>query len=254
VNTIQDAPEQFYDTAVVVTAGKLKGRVFNFDDYAGRTAYLYNPNIVMAAFRRTFEVPLRYIRSATFDDLWNRRDQLLNEWIRNYSKSDDTNSVEMLLELYLIEQSLFDQIHTAEMTARFKPASNIFLSYSSQDEWFARRLFLELSKHNIQPWMYLWQVRPGDIIPLEISRALESSSIYLVLLSEASLKSLWVQEEWTTALHETVTAGKRIIVLRLDDADVPGILRKRAWVDFRGGFDEALLNLMRGLATDDEGT
>ena len=217
-HAIEDDPESFYDATVIVTAGKYKGRIFNFDDYEGRTAYLYNPNIVFAVYRCTYEVRLSSIRPASFDELWKRREELRNKWIRQNSTRDDSQSVEMLLELSLIDETLFDQVHQAEMAARFAPTSDIFLSYSSKDEWFARRLFLELSKRGIRPWMYVSRIRPGDIIPLRISEALDKSTVYLILLSENAAQSQWVTEEWTTALSEAISRGKRIIVLRLDDA------------------------------------
>jgi hypothetical protein len=77
------------------------------------------------------------------------------------------------------------------------PKSTLFISYSSLDKPFVRKLVEELLKDNsINVWIDEKEILAGDDIQQTITSALRSESdSFLVVISENSTKSSWVQFE-----------------------------------------------------------
>jgi TIR domain-containing protein len=74
---------------------------------------------------------------------------------------------------------------------------------------------------------------------------LSQADYLIVVISTHSLKSRWVREELGTVLFDQVTEGKiKVLPLLLDDSELPKLLRKRKYANFRQdywkGFDEIL--------------
>ncbi|MDB5073382.1 MAG: transrane sensor protein [Candidatus Eremiobacteraeota bacterium] len=231
--------------------------MFDYDDdsMSGKTAILYCPNMGEAQ-HGSVSVPKRWIREPTIAELLKRREFLMTQWhndqknraARSARARSTKDSIDTLLELLLVERITFDRIHEAEMSAQFLPPSRVFISYASHDSWFVRRLNAELSKHNVRAWMYEWHISPGQNIPVEISNALDSSDVILVVLSPASIRSMWVRQEWTTALTASIDRGCLLIPILLDDCERPALLRPLRYVDFRENeFEQPFNELLRAL-------
>jgi 5'-deoxynucleotidase YfbR-like HD superfamily hydrolase len=110
----------------------------------------------------------------------------------------------------------------------------VFLSYSSRDRAFVRRLNLDLKSHSIDTWMDEDNIPFGASIPEEIQKGLNKATILLVFLSEHSVASRWVANEWQTKFFQQVQDRKIIVVpILINDCEIPPFLSDKKYVDFR---------------------
>jgi hypothetical protein len=89
------------------------------------------------------------------------------------------------------------------------------------------------------------QIRPGDLFPGTLARAIHAVRCVVVVLSRGAIASAWVEEEFTLALAER----RQVIGALIDDVEPPGFLKGRTWVDFRDAaqFDAAVDQLVFGI-------
>jgi hypothetical protein len=94
-----------------------------------------------------------------------------------------------------------------------------FISYSSKDEAFAKRLHADLQNNGVRCWFAPHDMRIGDKIIDPIDEAIRLRDKVLLILSEGAIASDWVEGEVTRALEEE-RARKQIVLfpVRIDDA------------------------------------
>jgi hypothetical protein len=94
-----------------------------------------------------------------------------------------------------------------------------FISYSSKDEDFAKRLHADLQNNGVRCWFAPHDMRIGDKIIDAIDDAIRLRDKVLLILSEAALGSDWVEGEVTRALDEERTRKQVVLFpVRIDDA------------------------------------
>ena len=122
---------------------------------------------------------------------------------------------------------------------------DVFLSYHSADAEWVGTLKGVLESRGIRVWIDSEQIRPGDLFPHALSRAISSVRSVVLVLSPGSLASAWVEEEFNLALAER----RHIIGALIDDIEPPGFLRGRTWSDFResAAFDAGVEQLVFGI-------
>jgi hypothetical protein len=74
-----------------------------------------------------------------------------------------------------------------------------FISYSSTDEAFARRLHADLPSHNVRCWFAPVDLKWGERIRTGIDEAIRLHDKLLLILSKSSVASGWVEREVKTA-------------------------------------------------------
>jgi tetratricopeptide (TPR) repeat protein len=77
----------------------------------------------------------------------------------------------------------------------------LFISHSSQDDDFVRRLREALDLHGQPGWVDSRELRGGDPLWPEIEKAIDASSGFAVVVSPAALQSEWVGDELAYALQ-----------------------------------------------------
>jgi hypothetical protein len=75
----------------------------------------------------------------------------------------------------------------------------VFISYSSKDEDFARRLRLDLKRKGVRCWFAPEDLKIGARIRPAIDEAIQKHDKLLLVLSEHSIDSPWVEQEVETA-------------------------------------------------------
>lgn len=114
---------------------------------------------------------------------------------------------------------------------------DLFVSYSHADSDLVGDLAFDLSQEKVRLWWDEWEMRPGDVLRDRVNAGLESSAAYLVVISEHSLSSRWVQHELTVAfIRHIEEANVRVIPClagKVDYADLPIDLRARFALDLR---------------------
>jgi uncharacterized protein YjbI with pentapeptide repeats len=94
-----------------------------------------------------------------------------------------------------------------------------FISYSSRDQDFADRLHADLQDNGVRCWFAPHDLPIGGKILDEIDTAIRLRDKVLLILSEHSIKSGWVEDEVSKAFAEERERGQTVLFpVRLDDA------------------------------------
>jgi hypothetical protein len=137
-----------------------------------------------------------------------------------------------------------------------------FISYSAKDDEFAHRIHADLQDHGVRCWFAPHDLPIGAKILDGLDAAVRLHEKVLLILSEHSIESDWVEDEVKKALEEERTRVPKQTVLfpiRLDDAVMEtseawaGLLRRdRNIGDFRGwkdhdGYKKSFERVLRDL-------
>lgn len=104
----------------------------------------------------------------------------------------------------------------------------IFISYSHKDSEFATQLAKDLERSGYDAWLDRTDIRTGSRWDDEIVKGLNSSQVFLVILSDAATSSQNVKDEIGYAIDH----GKQIVPLLLEPCEIPFRLRRIQYVDF----------------------
>lgn len=125
-----------------------------------------------------------------------------------------------------------------------KRRPDIFLSHSSDDKRFARRLSKELNRVGVDVWFDEWELEAGDSLHRRIGQALEKSRFVAVVISPSFLSSQWCEQELLQALAaETRRRTKMVIPVLCKKAVPPPFLQDRIYLDFSREYFKSLLRL-----------
>jgi formylglycine-generating enzyme required for sulfatase activity len=113
----------------------------------------------------------------------------------------------------------------------------VFLCHASQDKPVVRELYKRLLAEGwIDPWLDEEKLLPGHDWDLEIEKAVESSDLVLVCISNHSVsKEGYIQKELRLVLDVTMNMPEGaifLIPLKLEDCEVPRRIRTWQWVDY----------------------
>ena len=101
----------------------------------------------------------------------------------------------------------------------------VFISYAREDAELARRLYQDLRKAGLNPWLDEESILPGQDWENEIRTAIRSSRYFIPLFSSISIKKRgYVQKEFKFALDvfkEFPPSSIFAIPVRLDDCKIP---------------------------------
>jgi hypothetical protein len=139
-----------------------------------------------------------------------------------------------------------------------------FISYSSADRGFAEQLHAHLRAKDVRCWLIPESAEAEEKAQTHIDESIRLYDRLLVVLSEHSISSQWMEQEVTSALAKEHSTGQRVLfLLRLDDGVMEAdsgwardALGTRHVVDFRqwqdhDAYDEAFGRLLRDLETPD---
>ena len=94
-----------------------------------------------------------------------------------------------------------------------------FISYSSTSQDFAERLYADLQNKGVRCWFAPEDMKIGAKIRHAIDSAIRLRDKLLVILSETSVNSQWVETEVETAMEEERERGEPVLFpVRIDDA------------------------------------
>ena len=152
----------------------------------------------------------------------------------------------------------------ATYVALKRGAISCFLSYSSKDDVFVRKLHSALQERGVRCWFAPEDLPIGGKIRPTIDREIVRRDRFLIVLSINSINSSWVEKEVETAFERTYKQKSAFLIpLRIDDAVMN---TDEAWAadlrrslnigDFRNWedparFETALTRLLRDLNAAD---
>lgn len=121
----------------------------------------------------------------------------------------------------------------------------IFISHSTRDQQFARQLAADLIELGHQPWLDEWDIKVGECIVSKIQKGLDECEYVVVVLSESSVKSGWVDREWKEKYWDEVRTGKIMVLpVLIDNCEIPGLLKTKKYADFRKSHGSGMVHLM----------
>jgi len=110
----------------------------------------------------------------------------------------------------------------------------IFLSHSSNDKKFVEQLAEDLSNNGCRVWFDKWEIKIGDNIIDKINNGISESDYLALIISKSSIKSPWVNIEWTPMFIHAIEEKKaKILPILIDDCEIPLLLRPYKYADFR---------------------
>jgi hypothetical protein len=94
-----------------------------------------------------------------------------------------------------------------------------FMSYASKDHAFAERLYADLQNKGVRCWYAPEDMKIGDEFRSRIDASIHVHDRLLLILSEHSIKSRWVQKEVETAFEKEEKENRLVLFpIRLDEA------------------------------------
>jgi hypothetical protein len=140
-----------------------------------------------------------------------------------------------------------------------------FISYCSKDQDFADRLYSDLQSKGVRCWFAPEDLKIGDKFRIRIDESIRIHDKLLLVLSEHSVSSDWVEKEVETAMERERQEERTVLFpIRLDDAvmDIPNgwpadIRRTRHIGDFtkwknHDHYQKAFDRLLRDLKSDEK--
>jgi hypothetical protein len=133
--------------------------------------------------------------------------------------------------------------------------TSIFISHSSSDKDFVRKLARDIVRHGGTTWVDEAEMQVGDSLVRKIGDGIESAEFLGVVLSPASARSEWVQREVEIAINQEIK-GRRVKVLPLlkRKCDIPTFLNGKIYADFSrsSGYHDALRRVVAAMGLDPE--
>lgn len=123
---------------------------------------------------------------------------------------------------------------------------DVFISYSSEDSALARSFAEALEMRGVAVWMDSGQIVVGDSISQKIQEGLEATEFLILLLTPASVRSVWVQKEWQSKLVDEAESKSAVILPVLaNDCEIPRLLRDKRYADIRSNLVEGVLEVVK---------
>ncbi len=120
----------------------------------------------------------------------------------------------------------------------------MFLSHSSRDKTFVRKLAEDLTFCEVDVWLDEWELQAGDSLQDLIGNALEKSRFIGVVLGNNFSDSRWARDELKQALSRE-RRSDRVTVLPLlcGNCPVPAFLEDKIYIDFQRDYYRGVVRL-----------
>ncbi len=140
------------------------------------------------------------------------------------------------------------------MTSEKVSKPTIFISHSHRDIDFVRKITRDLTDNGAIVWLDEATMYLGDSLLDKISSAIHKTDFFLIVLSEKSIRSSWVEKELQSALEKyNVDKLKNILPIKLDNCNIPEFLHDIVIADFSVSrrYREALDLILRKIGLPD---
>lgn len=128
----------------------------------------------------------------------------------------------------------------------------VFISYSSKDKIFAEKLSRDLLKLDLDVWLDKWEIKVGDSLISKISSGLSESDYLIIILSNNSILSEWVNRELNYSLLEEINNSQiKVLPVIIANCNVPVFLKDKLYADFRKDYQSGF-NVLVEVLTQSE--
>ena len=103
----------------------------------------------------------------------------------------------------------------------------VFISHASEDkDRFVMDFATKLMNNGVEAWVDKWEMSPGDSLIDKINQGLDNCDVFIIILSESSVKKPWVREELNTAIINRIDENTKLIPIIIDDnIRIPSLLK-----------------------------
>lgn len=133
--------------------------------------------------------------------------------------------------------------------------AQLFISYASADRVFVRQLAQNLTLLGHTVWLDIDEIAVGESLVGKVAAGLERAEFVLIVLSQHTPSSRWMEHEWQMKYHEEVTKRRAVLLpILLEECVIPFFLRHKRFADFRTrhevGFAQLAVTLERASAAE----
>jgi hypothetical protein len=126
--------------------------------------------------------------------------------------------------------------------------ARVFISHSSKDKEFVRQLAADLTVAGHTPWLDEWEIQVGDCIVHAIGEGLAQADYVVLVLSQNSVESGWVEREWAPAYWDEIQKKQRFLLpVMLSDCTIPLLLKTKKYADFRRSYAAGFAQLVNAI-------
>lgn len=256
-----------------LSSAKLSGAILQAAIFS--SAVLQGANLAEAAIKWTIFADndlsetggletAKFLAPATigFNTAYKSKGQIPDSFLRGCGLSDWEIESAKLYNLDLTNEvinNIYYRIHDLRVSRAFQ-INPLFISYSHSDGIFVDTIERHLTKQGIRYWRDIHHAKAGRL-EKQIDQAIHLNDVVLIVLSEYSTNSDWVEHEVGKAREKEKTTGKDALCpVALDDSwktcQWSGVLRRQIekynildfsnWQD-AGNFQKMFGRLLEGL-------
>jgi transcriptional regulator with XRE-family HTH domain len=170
--------------------------------------------------------------------------------IQTALSSREVELLEQAAELRQREDELRTEVarlrDLADFDSKSDTAGGIFVSYSHVDADVVDAIAGRFEEDGINYWRDEKDMYVGEVIDQAISKGIQQSLLFMIVLTPASINSRWVERELNEASFETIEGRKVLLPVVAKDlriGDIPPRLRSRLFVDLSANFDAGYARL-----------
>jgi hypothetical protein len=123
----------------------------------------------------------------------------------------------------------------------------VFISHTTADKPFVRRLSARLGKSQFQVWFDEHDLIAGDPLPERVGKALQAAKVILVVVSKESVASKWLRYELNVATDRMIKGECRVIPVVIDETPLPAEVIGLLYADCRKGLAQGLPSILTAL-------
>lgn len=123
----------------------------------------------------------------------------------------------------------------------------VFISHTTADKPFVRRLSARLEKSQFQVWFDEHDLIAGDPLPERVGKALQAAKVILVVVSKESVASKWLRYELNVATDRMIKGECRVIPVVIDETPLPAEVIGLLYADCRKGLAQGLPSILTAL-------
>ena len=123
----------------------------------------------------------------------------------------------------------------------------VFISHTTADKPFVRRLAARLEKSQFQVWFDEHDLIAGDSLPERVGKALQAAKVILVVVSKESVASKWLRYELNVATDRMIKGECRVIPVVIDETPLPAEVIGLLYADCRKGLAQGLPSILTAL-------
>jgi hypothetical protein len=124
----------------------------------------------------------------------------------------------------------------------------VFISHSSLDKRFVRKLSRAIMKAGFEIWLDEHELVAGDPLGRRIADALRLAKVVVVVVSTNSIKSRWLKYELNLATERLVKGECRVIPAVIGGENIPPEVLGLLYADFRTSFASGLKAILTALS------